>query len=94
MVELVIANIRMARFTLGPLRDLRPGIVAVPLEEMSDMEITTLANLITLTPGTMTVDVSSDRRCLYVHCMDASDPDAIRREIKHGFERRVMEVLR
>jgi multicomponent Na+:H+ antiporter subunit E len=92
--ELVVANIRMARFTLGPTRNITAGIVAVPLEEMSDMEITILANLITLTPGTMSVDVATDRRCLYVHCMDASDPEAIRADIKEGFEARVIEVLR
>jgi multicomponent Na+:H+ antiporter subunit E len=92
--ELVVANIRMTRFTLGPTRSLTPGIIAVPLEPMTDAELTLLANLVTLTPGTMSIDISTDRRSLFIHCMDASDPNTIRREVKQGFERRVREVLR
>ena len=72
----------------------RPGIVAVPLDARTDFEIMTLANLISLTPGTLSLDVSEDRRTLYVHAMFIDDPDALRREIKQGMERRVLEALR
>lgn len=92
--ELLIANVRMAYYTLSPLNRLNPGIVAVPLEEMSDGELTVLANLLTLTPGTLTLDVSADKRTLYVHFMDIRDPEAARREIKEGFEARVLRALR
>lgn len=94
--ELLIANIQMARFTLSPLRSLSPGIVAVPLEPMSDLELLLVANLITLTPGTLSVDVSPDRRTLYIHTMSVTtaDADAFRASIKDGFERRVLEVTR
>jgi multicomponent Na+:H+ antiporter subunit E len=92
--ELVLSNFRMARYTLSPLRRLHPGIVAVPLEPMSDLELTVLTNLITLTPGTLSLDVSADQRTLYVHVMDVADPDAVRREIKDGFERKVLKALR
>ncbi len=60
----------------------------------SDVEITLLANLVTLTPGTLSLDVSEDRSTLFVHAMFVDDPDVLRREIKHGFERRVLELLR
>ncbi len=93
-VELTRANLTMARYTISPLSQLKPGIVAIPLEEMTDTELTMLANLITLTPGTLSLDVSADRTHLFVHCMDASDPDGIRRDIKAGFERRVLELWR
>jgi len=73
---------------------MRPGILAVPLDAQSDAEITLLANLLTLTPGTLSLDVSPDRRFLYVHIMYITDADATRRRIKDGFERRVLEVLR
>ena len=53
-----------------------------------------LANVITLTPGTLSLDVSEDRRTLYVHGMFVDDPEAFRREIKDGFERRIEELLR
>lgn len=92
--ELVLSNFRMARYTLSPLDRLKPGIVAVPLEPMSDLELTVLTNLITLTPGTLSLDVSADHRTLYVHVMDVADPDAVRREIKEGFERKVLKALR
>ncbi len=88
------ANVQMAAYTLSPLSRIKPGIVAVPVQEMSDFEITTLANLITLTPGTLTLDVSPDRRTLYVHVMDASDAERIREEIKSGFEEKLLAVLR
>ena len=72
-----------------------PGIVAVPLDhDLSDLEITTLASLVSLTPGTLSLDVTADRRTLYVHAMDASDPDAVRAEVKGGFETRIKGILR
>jgi multicomponent Na+:H+ antiporter subunit E len=74
--------------------DLKPGIIAYPLKVDRDFEITILANLITLTPGTLSVDVSDDRRILYVHAMDASDPEATKRDIAEGFERKIMEAFR
>jgi multicomponent Na+:H+ antiporter subunit E len=75
---------------------MRPGVVAIPLDVQTDAEITLLANLITLTPGTLSLDVSTDRRVLYIHVMyiDNDDVEAVRRKIKEGFERRVLEVLR
>lgn len=91
--ELVKANLRIARAVLGNPRNLKPAIIAVPLDAVDDGQIATLANLITLTPGTLSLDVSTDKRTLYVHCADCPDPDAMRRAIKDGFERRVREVF-
>lgn len=91
---LVQANLRVAYEVLTPRLRVRPGIVAVPLDVESDFAITLLANLITITPGALSLDISRDRRVLYVHTMYANDIEATRREIKEGFERRVMEVLR
>lgn len=92
--ELVLANLRVAWEIITPGYHMRPGIIAIPLDARTDAEITMLANLITLTPGTMSVDVSTDRRVLYIHAMYVDDPDALRRSIKNGFERRLLEVLR
>ncbi|SCB14374.1 Na+/H+ antiporter subunit E [Rhizobium hainanense] len=79
---------------MSPRMDVKPGIFAFPLTVDRDFEITLLANLITLTPGTLSVDVSDDRKTLYVHALDCSDPEAIRRSIADGFERRIMEAFR
>lgn len=92
--QLLLANVRVARAVLGPLGGLRPAIVAVPLRVDRDAEIALLASLITLTPGTLSLEVSGDRRTLYVHALGVRDPDALRREIREGFERRILEVLR
>ena len=91
--ELLLANAAVARSVLSPASSLSPGVVAVPLDLTSDAGITTLANLITLTPGTLSIDVSEDRRTLYVHALQVGDPVAFRREVKEGFERRVKEVF-
>lgn len=92
--ELVLSNLRVAYDVVTPRHHMKPGIVAIPLEAKTDAEITLLANLITLTPGTLSLDVSADRQFLYVHSMYIDDAEATRRRIKHGFERRVLEVLR
>jgi multicomponent Na+:H+ antiporter subunit E len=92
--ELVLANLRLAFDVVTPGFHMRPGVVAVPLDAKTDLEITLLANLITVTPGSFSLDVSDDRTVLYVHAMYVDDPEAYRRTIKDGYERRVLELLR
>lgn len=93
--ELIASNLRVAYDVLTPGYHLRPGVVAVPLDARTDIEITLLANMITLTPGSFSLDVSADRRVLYLHVMYlGEDVEAFRRRIKDGFERRILEVLR
>lgn len=92
--EIVVANIRMVYHVLTPHSSMTPGVVAVPLEPATDLEITLLANLITLTPGSYSVDVSSDKRHLFVHVIDCQDPDAVRENIKREFEHRLLELMR
>lgn len=94
MKELVLANVRMAYYTIMPLNRMRPGVIAVPLEPMNEVELAVLSNLITLTPGTISLDVSQDQRTLYVHVMWFRDVDEVRREIKGGFESAVLKGLR
>ncbi|MBZ0292846.1 MAG: Na+/H+ antiporter subunit E [Anaerolineae bacterium] len=91
--ELFSANLRVAWEVITPRFHMRPAIVAIPLSLESDLEITLLAQLITLTPGTLSIDVSSDKRVLYVHSMYVNDIDAFRRSIKDGFERQIRELL-
>lgn len=92
--ELVKSAWRVALVVLSPKLDLKPGIIAVPLTVTDDFEITLLANLVTLTPGTLSVDVSEDRRTLYVHCLDVPDAEATIADIRDGFERTIMETFR
>jgi multicomponent Na+:H+ antiporter subunit E len=92
--ELLLANLRVAHDVLTPRFFMQPRIIAVPLDARTDAEITALAYFISLTPGTLSLDVSSDRRVLFIHAMYAPDADALRREIKQGFERRLLELMR
>jgi len=91
--ELLLANLRVAYEVLTPTNHMRPAIIAIPLDIRSDLEITLLANLITLTPGTLTLDVSPERDMIYIHAMYVKDVDQSRREIKDRFEKRVMEIF-
>lgn len=92
--QLLASNVKVAYDVLTPRLRMRPGVVAIPLAAKTDAEITLLANLITLTPGTLSLDISPDRRTLFVHVMYLKDIDAFRRRIKDGLERRVLELLR
>jgi multicomponent Na+:H+ antiporter subunit E len=93
--ELIVSTLQVARLVIQPnvRSQLQPAIVAVPLRVKSDWEITVLANLITLTPGTLSIDVSDDRSILHVHVLTAKDHEAVIRGIVNGFETKVMEVF-
>jgi multicomponent Na+:H+ antiporter subunit E len=75
---------------------MKPAVMAFPLEAKTDMEITILANLITLTPGTLSIDVSDDKKILYVHAIYIKDGDleGLKNEIKNGFEKKLLEITR
>ncbi|HTJ57657.1 MAG TPA: Na+/H+ antiporter subunit E [Devosiaceae bacterium] len=94
--ELLLSAVGVAALVLSPEleRRLRPAIIAFPLSARSDEEITLLANLITLTPGTLSLDVSADRKWLFVHVLSLSTKDQLISEIANGFEKKVIEVFR
>ena len=92
--ELIIANLKVAFDIVTPKDYMEPGIIAVPLDVRTNIEITLFANLVTLTPGTLSLDVSPDRKILYVHALYVKDADRFRDELKNGLEKRLIEVLR
>lgn len=92
--ELVISNFVIARDILTPKDYMAPGVIAVPIRAETDFELTLLANLITMTPGTLSLDFSPDRKTLYVHAMYIHDADALRNDITNNLERRVLEIVR
>jgi multicomponent Na+:H+ antiporter subunit E len=85
--ELLVANWAVTKLVLAPRRRVRAGIIAYPLELQNDTLITLLANMITLTPGTLSVEVAPDRRFLFIHVLDIADTEEEKRKIKEGFER-------
>lgn len=92
--EIVLSNIMVAKHVISPKLNIRPGIFAFPTELKSDWEITILACLITLTPGTLTLEVSPKGNILYIHAIDIPDAEEVILQIKNSFEKAIMEVSR
>ena len=92
--DIVVANIDVARLILfRRSSELRTRWVSVPLELSSPEAITVLAGTVTMTPGTVSCDLSADGRHLLVHCLDAPDAEQIVREIKTRYEARLKEIF-
>lgn len=91
--EMLIANLRVTYHVLTPKHRMKPGILAVPIESDKEIEITLLSNMITLTPGTLALDVSPDRKTLFVHFIYIENPEKVKQAI-HEFEKRILDVLR
>ena len=92
--ELILSALSVAWLVIQPRPRLRPGIIAYPLTLTTDAGITLLANMITLTPGTLSIDVSDDRRTLYIHAIDVTDREALIGPVAAGFETKILGVLR
>lgn len=95
--QIVLSNISLAKIVLQPKPALDPGIIAIPLTASTEMEITILASVITLTPGTLSVDLGIDdegQRVLYVHNLTVGNPAEFQRNIKEGFEHLLLQVTR
>ncbi|MCH4813262.1 Na+/H+ antiporter subunit E [Vreelandella neptunia] len=91
--ELIQANLRVAFDILTPPWHMKPGVIAMPLSARTEMEITMVANLISLTPGTLSLDVSDDRKVLYIHAMFLDNEEELRRNLKE-MEHRALELFR
>jgi multicomponent Na+:H+ antiporter subunit E len=88
------SNIAVLRVVLSPRPRVRSGVIAVPTELTHAVALTMLANMITLTPGTLTLDISEDRRYLFVHTLNLDDPEDVKREIRMAFEVYLRELSR
>ena len=91
--ELVKANLQVASDVIT-FKKVRPGIIRVPLDAKTNLEITLLANFINLTPGTLIVDISDDRKVFYIHSIRVKSREQFIHDIKNGFEKRLLEILR
>ncbi|WP_404329720.1 Na+/H+ antiporter subunit E [Mesobacillus maritimus] len=92
--ELLLSNLNVLKHVLKPKMDIKPGIFALPTVLQKDWEIMLLGNLITLTPGTLTVEVSDDNKVLYIHAINIDDVKDSVDGIKNTFEKAIMEVSR
>ena len=92
--DIMVANIQVAWIVLTvPNAKLKPAWIVVPLDLVQPEAITVLAGTITLTPGTVSADLSDEGHSLLVHALHTDDPDAVRDEIKDRYERRLKEIF-
>ena len=92
--DIIVANFQVAYIVLFKANaNIKPAWISIPLDIRTPEAITVLAGTITLTPGTVSSDLSADGRSLLVHCLDAPDPDSVRDDIKNRYERRLKEIF-
>ncbi len=93
--ELVVANYQVTKLVLSPALKIKPGFLSMPMAATSDFEVTSLANSITLTPGTISVHIPDDRDSIVIHALDiGDDPDAVRKSIKTQLEANILRFTR
>jgi len=92
--DMVRANLEVAFDVITPNLFTRPGIIAYPLSATNDFEITMLCNIIALTPGTMVIDVSDDKKVIYIHVMYLKDKEKFITKMKEGTEKKLLEIIR
>lgn len=93
LYDIVVANMKMVVLILGPARRLRPHFIVVPVSLRQPFPVTLLASIISLTPGTVSANLSGDRRSLLVHDLNVEDPDAAVARIKGRYEKPLMEIF-
>ncbi|MEH7113683.1 Na+/H+ antiporter subunit E [Neobacillus niacini] len=90
--ELILSNVAIVKIVLKPRLDMRPAIFAMDTELTKDWQIMLLSNLITLTPGTLVIDVSEDNKTLFIHAMNIGEVEDEINSIKNSFEKAILEV--
>ena len=94
--EVILANIRVARDVLTPTShmNMNPKLVNIEIEQdLTDWQLTILANLITMTPGTLSIDISEDRKSIFIHAMFIESSEALQKEINENYVRRIINVF-
>lgn len=91
--ELVKANFRVAYDVATPVWYMRPGVIGFELKARTDVEIMFLSSVISLTPGTLSLDVSDDRKVLFIHAMFLQDEEQLRQDLRE-LETRILKILR
>lgn len=94
LYQMVKANLQVAYDVMTPKYFMKPGVIRYPLNATTEFEINLLSTMISLTPGTLILDISEDKKTMYIHVMYLEDPETFVRETKTGLERRLLEILR
>jgi multicomponent K+:H+ antiporter subunit E len=92
--DMLLANVAVARRVVGPLAQLHPAFIEVPLDLRDPFAATVLGSIVSLTPGTVSIDLDRARWVLQVHALDAPDPDALIQRIKQHYEEPIREIFK
>ncbi len=92
--DIIVANFEVALLVLGPTRKLNPAFVAIPIDIAHKFPITILASTVSLTPGTVSAEISADERWLYVHVLHLTDKEALISLVKHRYEAPLKEIFK
>ncbi|MFN7262678.1 MAG: Na+/H+ antiporter subunit E [Pseudobdellovibrionaceae bacterium] len=91
--ELVLANVQVALWVFKDKQQMKPAIIKMPLKAQTDLQITLLTSLITLTPGTLSLEVSDDKKFLWFHCLHTDDIPGTIASVQEGFEDMILEAF-
>ena len=91
--DILTANVEVALLIIGPIKKLKPGFVAIPINIDSDLGITILASTVSLTPGTVSAEVSKDKAWLYVHSLHLDDEAELIKSVKQRYEKPIKEIF-
>lgn len=91
--EMLISSILLARDIVIPGREFVHGIICIELSLKSDTAVIALVNLVSMTPGSLSIELSEDRRLLYIHAIYLEDPERFRRKVKNQFEKRIQKIF-
>ena len=94
LYKMIAANVQVAYDVVTPKYFFKPGIIRYPLEVATDIEINLLSTIISMTPGTLILDISEDKKFLFIHVMYLKDKEHFITQMKKGFEHRLLEILR
>ena len=93
LVDIILANLQVAKLILSPVKNLRPAFIDVPIELNDDLALIMLASIVSLTPGSVSADISDDRKTLLVHCLNVTDPQQVIASIKQDYEQPLKDIF-
>lgn len=93
LIDIIVANMAVARLIVGPMTRIQPAFIRMPLRLKGNVGISLLANIVTLTPGTVSASLSPDRSELIIHALQGRDPEAIIAAIRKRYEQPLLDAL-
>ena len=94
MYDMILANLEVTLDVITPNYNMKPGIIKFEMDAKTDFEITMLANMVALTPGTLVIDVSKDKKYMYIHAMYLKDIERFKKNLKLRVEKKLLEIIR